>query len=73
MKHFFRILSLALLVSTTSCKKCYECTCVDDTVTGGCSTLGEQQEICDQGPVGKSFLTLRKLELESEGYFCNLK
>ena len=73
MKHFFRILFLALLVSATSCKKCYECTCIDDTTLGGCTQLGQQQEICDKGLVGKSFLTIRKVELETEGYSCNLK
>ncbi len=73
MKHFFRILFLSLLVSATSCKKCYECTCIDDTTLGGCTQLGQQQEICDKGLVGKSFLTIRKVELEAEGYSCNLK
>ena len=73
MKHFFRILFLVVLVSSTSCKKCYECTCIDDTTLGGCTQLGQQQEICDKGLVGKSFLTIRKLELEAEGYSCNLK
>lgn len=57
----------------TSCKKCYKCTCTDVSSYGGCKLLGESTELCDKGLVGKSILSARVIEKESEGYTCTLE
>jgi hypothetical protein len=72
----FRIaLLLTLLGMTTvqSCKKCYVCTCTDTSTAFGCTQQGEEIEMCDRGLIGKTTLTARVLEKESEGYTCSVK
>jgi hypothetical protein len=64
---------LILIASISSCKKCYICTCTDPGTTFGCTVPGEKLEICDKGLVGKSILSARVLEKETEGYTCTLK
>ncbi len=49
------------------------CTCTDTTVLGGCSVAGQQTEMCDKGLVGKSMLTVRVSQKESEGNTCTLE
>jgi hypothetical protein len=55
-----------------SCKKCYTCTCTEVN-TYGCTQLDESTELCDKGLVGKSILSARVIEKESEGYTCTLE
>lgn len=62
-----------IAASFASCKKCYVCTCTDPSTLYGCTVAGEKIELCDQGLVGKSLLSARVIEKESEGYTCNLK
>jgi hypothetical protein len=72
----FRIALLFTLLGTTtiqSCKKCYVCTCTDTTTAFGCTQQGEAIEMCDRGLVGKTALTARIMEKESEGYTCSVK
>jgi Zn ribbon nucleic-acid-binding protein len=64
---------LVLSLSFTSCKKCYVCTCTDNNTAFGCTQLGEELEMCDRGLIGKTTLTARVLEKESEGYTCTVK
>jgi hypothetical protein len=56
-----------------SCKKCYECTCVDTSTAFGCTVEGRKFEMCETGLVGKTIFNLRVLEMESEGYVCTVK
>jgi hypothetical protein len=60
-------------LSFTSCKKCYMCSCTDTTTLDGCTQLGEQVELCDKGWLGKTILTTRVLEKETEGYTCTVE
>ncbi len=73
MKCISASLGLLVLLSVGSCKKCYECTCTDPDVLLGCAVQGEKIELCDKGLFGKSLLTARILEKESEGYTCTVK
>jgi hypothetical protein len=69
---FAAILILAMF-ALNSCKKCYVCTCTDTNTAFGCTQLGEEIEMCDRGLVGKTALTARVLEKETEGYTCSVK
>jgi hypothetical protein len=69
----FAAIGLIAVLSFNSCKKCYVCTCTDNTTAFGCTQLGEEIEMCDRGLVGKTTLTARVLEKESEGYTCTVK
>jgi hypothetical protein len=72
-KNLLFVAGVLFILSFNSCKKCYECTCTDDSVLGGCQTLDEKIELCDKGTVGKSVLTIRVIEKEDQGYTCTLK
>jgi len=74
MKKSLLIFSIALGILTfSSCKKCYLCVCTDTTTPFGCTQAGQTIEICDKGAIGKTILSVRKVELESEGFTCNVK
>ncbi|HPH83609.1 MAG TPA: hypothetical protein PL185_13610 [Flavobacteriales bacterium] len=73
MKRLVLLIAIgSISLFTTSCKKCYTCTCTEVS-TYGCSQLGESIELCDKGFVGKSILSARVIEKESEGYTCTLE
>jgi hypothetical protein len=63
----------AVVLLFASCKKCYECTCVDATTAFGCTVEGSKIEMCETGLIGKTVLNARVLEKESEGYVCTVK
>lgn len=67
------LVACVMAAGFTSCKKCYICTCTDPSTLYGCTVAGEKIELCDQGLVGKSLLSARVIEKESEGYTCTLK
>jgi len=69
MMFLFGLFAIAL----SSCKKCYECTCVDTTTLLGCTVEGSKIEMCETGLVGKTVLNAKVLEKESEGYVCTVK
>jgi len=66
-------LALSVIFTLQSCKKCYVCTCTDTSTAFGCTLQGEEIEMCDRGFVGKTTLTARVLEKETEGYTCTVK
>jgi hypothetical protein len=72
-KFLIATFGLVLSLSFNSCKKCYVCTCTDNNTAFGCTQLGEEIEMCDRGFIGKTTLTARVLEKESEGYTCTVK
>jgi hypothetical protein len=63
----------AVVLMFSSCKKCYECTCVDTTTLLGCTVEGSKIEMCETGLIGKTVLNARVLEKETEGYVCSVK
>lgn len=68
------ILTFSVLISLfSSCKKCYECTCVDTTTLLGCTVEGSKIEMCESGLFGKTVLNAKVLEKETEGYVCSVK
>jgi hypothetical protein len=67
------VIGLIAVLGLNACKKCYECTCTDNTTAFGCAQLGEEIEMCDRGLIGKTTLTARVLEKETEGYTCTVK
>jgi hypothetical protein len=73
MKRILSILFVGAVLCFASCKKCYRCTCTDTSTLGGCTQLGEEQELCDEGLFGKSVLTVRVLAKEDEGYSCSVE
>lgn len=70
-KMMFAITAFVLMIS--SCKKCYECTCIDTTTAFGCTVEGSKIEMCESGLIGKTVLNAKILEKESEGYVCTVK
>jgi hypothetical protein len=72
MKKIFLLFSVVLFLFA-SCKKCYECTCIDTSTAFGCTVEGSKIEMCETGLVGKTILNARVLEKESEGYVCTVK
>ncbi len=73
MKRLLIFSGILVIFGISSCKKCYECICTNPDELFGCAVEGERIELCDKGLIGKSVLTTRILDKESEGYTCNVK